>query len=178
MLRKRQTLCRALFVAETRLLLGQMPRCDHFMIRDRRMQMLITKKIRAVTRDSLLGHCQALLCTGVTILVMGGSGDYFDVAGTVQWRISSAGKPQGRGDKPLYTGASSEAASILVFAARFVAPDSATPGAGQYLRGGRSGIQMPSSPARMTLTYRLLEQVRETGQLRRTSTQAWSGMPL
>lgn len=65
------------------LLLDEDTSATNFMIRDRRMQSLITKEKEPITpfidkvQQLVEGH-------GVsTILVMGGSGDYFDVADTV-----------------------------------------------------------------------------------------------
>ncbi|MGB2924836.1 MAG: ABC-ATPase domain-containing protein [Limnothrix sp.] len=73
----------ALEVGATALLLDEDTSATNFMIRDRRMQQLIHKEKEPITpfvdkvRQLYKDH-------GVsTILVMGGSGDYFDVASTV-----------------------------------------------------------------------------------------------
>lgn len=73
----------ALEVGATALLLDEDTSATNFMIRDRRMQQLIHKdkepitpfvdKVRQLYRDHGVS----------TVLVMGGSGDYFDVASTV-----------------------------------------------------------------------------------------------
>jgi predicted ABC-class ATPase len=65
------------------LLLDEDTSATNFMIRDRRMQSLIAKQKEPIT--PLIDKVQQLFTGhGVsTILVMGGSGDYFDVADTV-----------------------------------------------------------------------------------------------
>ncbi|MBR8827153.1 MAG: ABC-ATPase domain-containing protein [Gomphosphaeria aponina SAG 52.96 = DSM 107014] len=73
----------ALEVGSELLLLDEDTAATNFMIRDRRMQQLISKEKEPIT--PFLDKVQQLyLDYGVsTILVMGGSGDYFDVADTV-----------------------------------------------------------------------------------------------
>ncbi|NJN72509.1 MAG: ABC-ATPase domain-containing protein [Limnothrix sp. RL_2_0] len=73
----------ALEVGATALLMDEDTSATNFMIRDRRMQQLIHKDKEPIT--PFVDKVQQLYKDhGVsTILVMGGSGDYFDVAGTV-----------------------------------------------------------------------------------------------
>jgi predicted ABC-class ATPase len=73
----------ALEVGVTALLVDEDTSATNFMIRDRRMQALIAKKQEPITPFvDKIG--QLYRDHGVsTILVMGGSGDYFDVADTV-----------------------------------------------------------------------------------------------
>lgn len=64
------------------LLIDEDTAATNFMIRDRRMQALIAKEKEPIT--PLIDRVRQLSDRGVsTILVMGGSGDYFDVADTV-----------------------------------------------------------------------------------------------
>jgi len=73
----------ALEVKSELLLIDEDTAATNFMIRDRRMQQLIAKEKEPIT-PFLDKVRQLYLDYGVsTILVMGGSGDYFDVADTV-----------------------------------------------------------------------------------------------
>jgi predicted ABC-class ATPase len=73
----------ALEVGATVLLVDEDTSATNFMIRDRRMQALITKNKEPIT--PFIDKIRQLYddCGVSTILVMGGSGDYFDVADTV-----------------------------------------------------------------------------------------------
>lgn len=73
----------ALEVGAKVLLVDEDTSATNFMIRDRRMQQLISKEKEPIT--PLIDHVRQLLVEFdvSTILVMGGSGDYFDVADTV-----------------------------------------------------------------------------------------------
>jgi predicted ABC-class ATPase len=69
----------ALEAGTTVLLVDEDTAATNFMIRDRRMQALIAKEKEPIT--PLIDQIQSLSNRGVsTILVIGGSGDYFDVA--------------------------------------------------------------------------------------------------
>jgi predicted ABC-class ATPase len=70
--------------ADSRLLLLDEDTCaTNFMIRDRRMQELVAKESEPIT--PFIDRVRELYetCGASSILVMGGSGDYFDVADTV-----------------------------------------------------------------------------------------------
>jgi predicted ABC-class ATPase len=73
----------ALEVGATALLVDEDTSATNFMIRDRRMQALIAKDKEPIT--PFIDKIRQLYddCGVSTILVMGGSGDYFDVADTV-----------------------------------------------------------------------------------------------
>ncbi|WP_416668253.1 ABC-ATPase domain-containing protein [Egbenema bharatensis] len=73
----------ALEVGATVLLVDEDTSATNFMIRDRRMQALIAKDKEPIT--PFIDKIRQLYddCGVSTILVMGGSGDYFDVANTV-----------------------------------------------------------------------------------------------
>ncbi len=73
----------ALEVGTKLLLIDEDTAATNFMIRDRRMQQLIAKEKEPIT--PFIDKVQQLNqdCGVSTILVMGGSGDYFDVADTV-----------------------------------------------------------------------------------------------
>lgn len=69
----------ALEAGTTVLLVDEDTAATNFMIRDRRMQALIAKEKEPIT--PFIDKIKSLTTLGVsTILVMGGSGDYFDVA--------------------------------------------------------------------------------------------------
>ncbi len=72
----------ALEVGTTCLLLDEDTSATNFMIRDARMQALVPDEAEPIT--PFIDRVQALAGSGVsTILVVGGSGDYFDVADVV-----------------------------------------------------------------------------------------------
>ena len=73
----------ALEAGATVLLIDEDTSATNFMIRDRRMQALIAKAKEPIT--PLIDKIQQLYqdCGVSTVLVMGGSGDYFDVAHTI-----------------------------------------------------------------------------------------------
>lgn len=77
------SLMEALEAGATTLLIDEDTSATNFMIRDRRMQALVTKDKEPITPfiDKIRQLCQDYGIS--TLLVMGGSGDYFDVADTI-----------------------------------------------------------------------------------------------
>ena len=72
----------ALEVGAGGLLIDEDTSATNFLIRDARMQRLIETEAEPIT--PLIDHVRSMAANGIsTILVVGGSGDYFDVADTV-----------------------------------------------------------------------------------------------
>ena len=122
----------ALEAGATTLLIDEDTAATNFMIRDRRMQALIPKKEEPIT--PLIDRVRSLWETrGVScVIVLGGSGDYLDVADTVvamnEFRASDVTADARRVASELPTGRKEEEpGSIEVFRTRLPNPASVDP---------------------------------------------------
>ena len=122
----------ALEAGATTLLIDEDTAATNFMIRDRRMQALIPKKEEPIT--PLIDRVRSLWETrGVScVIVIGGSGDYLDVADTVvamnEFRASDVTADARRVASELPTGRKEEEpGSIEVFRTRLPNPASVDP---------------------------------------------------
>ena len=122
----------ALEAGATTLLIDEDTTATNFMIRDRRMQALIPKKEEPIT--PLIDRVRSLWETrGVScVIVLGGSGDYLDVADTVvamkEFRPSDVTADARRVASELPTGRKEEEpGSIEVFRTRLPSPASVDP---------------------------------------------------
>lgn len=153
------------------LLIDEDTAATNFMIRDRRMQMLIAKNQEPIT--PFIDKVRQLYTDyGVsTILVMGGSGDYFDVADTViamenfqaqdvttrareiASLYRSERRPEGGNDFGSLT-------------PRVLSPDSLNPSRGQYLVKWKVRDIDTLVFGMDDIDLSAVEQIAETGQLR------------
>jgi predicted ABC-class ATPase len=164
-------LVEALEVRATALLLDEDTSATNFMIRDRRMQALVAKASEPITpfvdrigelRDQLGVSC---------VLVMGGSGDYFDHADCViqmdAYRAHDVTDRARNIAEQLHTGRVEERESALrTPAARYLDPSSLAP----ERRPGRWKIQARGRDTllfgRSQVEVRALEQLQDGSQLR------------
>ncbi len=153
------------------LLVDEDTAATNFMIRDRRMQLLIAKNQEPIT--PFIDKIRQLYTDyGVsTILVIGGSGDYFDVADTVIAMENFQAQDvtaRAREIASLYTSERRPEGGkdFGALTPRVLSPDSLNPSRGQYLVKWKVRDINTLAFGTDDIDLSAVEQIAETGQLR------------
>jgi len=153
------------------LLIDEDTAATNFMIRDRRMQALVPDELEPVTPfvDRVRGLHAEL---GVsTVVVVGGSGDYLDVADTVvamrHWQPHDATEEAAAVARALPTGRATEAAGPLVApAARRLAPGCVDARRGRNPKSARARGRAAIELGTQTIDVAALSQIASPAQAR------------